>query len=208
MENTYRKWQELEEERASDLEIANNKQKRIIAEQNIMQKFLHRKVTSRLEGYYLNWNILMEVVERIAEEYGDTISLEIRNDIPRVTIKGKGIPFIAYTPDDKNTTLIQVLYASLLKIIEMKRYPFNEGDDYWTIEEGVVMRSTWDDVSEELYDANPNQQYFATEEEGCRYASLNNEPLYASWSGDDDKIQGKQCSKCNRSRLVCYCDMD
>ena len=208
MENTYRKWQELEEKRASDLEQANNLQKRIIAEQNVMQEFLHRQVTSRLEGYYLNWNILMEVVEKIADKYGDTITLEIRNNKPRVTIIGKGIPFLAYTPDDNNTTPIQLMYASLLKIIAMKKYPFNEGDDYWTIEDGVVVHSCWDDISEQLYDANPNQKYFATEEECCRYASLNNEPLYASWSGDDEKIQGKQCSKCYRSKLVCYCDMD
>lgn len=190
MENTYRKWQELQEERTSDLTQAHNRQKRIIAEQNIMQKFLHKRVTTRLEGFYLNWNILMEVVERVAQEYGDAITLEIRNNKPRVTIKGKGIPFIAYRPDDDNTTPIELLYTSLLKIIEMKRYPFNEGDDYWSIVDGDVVHSCWDDVSEEIYDDNPHRKLFDTQEQA------------------EQQNQGKKCSKCNRTNLKCYCDMD
>ena len=40
------------------------------------------------------------------------------------------------------------------------RYPFEEGDDYWTIEDGRVVWSCWDYVSEELYDRNPNQVYY------------------------------------------------
>lgn len=44
-------------------------------------------------------------------------------------------------------------------------YPFNEGDDYWTIEDGDVVRSCWDFVSEELYDENPNKKLFKTEQE-------------------------------------------
>jgi len=40
------------------------------------------------------------------------------------------------------------------------RYPFGEGDDYWTIEDGRVVWSCWDYVSEELYDRNPNQVYY------------------------------------------------
>lgn len=31
-------------------------------------------------------------------------------------------------------------------------FPFNEGDTYFTIENGEVVESVWDDVSEELYD--------------------------------------------------------
>jgi hypothetical protein len=44
-------------------------------------------------------------------------------------------------------------------------YPFNEGDDYWTIEDRDVVWSCWDSVSEELYDENPSKKLFKTEQE-------------------------------------------
>lgn len=44
-------------------------------------------------------------------------------------------------------------------------YPFNEGDDYWTIENGQVVWSCWDSVSEELYDENPDKVYYSSQEE-------------------------------------------
>jgi hypothetical protein len=46
-------------------------------------------------------------------------------------------------------------------------YPFSEGDDYYTIEDGDIVHSCWDDVSEELY--TPDRKYFATEEEAQKY---------------------------------------
>jgi hypothetical protein len=33
-----------------------------------------------------------------------------------------------------------------------KQYPFDEGDTYYTIEGGQIVESTWDFVSEEMYD--------------------------------------------------------
>lgn len=50
-----------------------------------------------------------------------------------------------------------------------KKYPFNEGDDYWAEEDGQLVWGVWDDVSEELHDENPNRKYF-TEEEAIDYA--------------------------------------
>lgn len=44
-------------------------------------------------------------------------------------------------------------------------YPFSEGDDYWTIENGEVVWSCWDEQSEEIFRENPEQKYFETEEE-------------------------------------------
>lgn len=44
-------------------------------------------------------------------------------------------------------------------------YPFEEGDTYYTIEQGEVVESCWDDVSEETHDDNPNMRYFETREE-------------------------------------------
>jgi hypothetical protein len=42
-------------------------------------------------------------------------------------------------------------------------YPFKEGDDYYTIDNGEVIWSCWDDESEKLH--TPNKKYFATEKE-------------------------------------------
>ena len=46
---------------------------------------------------------------------------------------------------------------------EIKKYPFNEGDNYWTLEDGVLECSCWDDVSEEMFDVNPNGIYYYIE---------------------------------------------
>ena len=52
----------------------------------------------------------------------------------------------------------------------MKKYPFKEGDDYYTIEDGDIVHSCWDDISEELY--TPDRKYFATEEEAQKELKL------------------------------------
>ena len=53
-----------------------------------------------------------------------------------------------------------------------KKYPFQEGDDYWTLKEstssgvyeGIFICSCWDDVSEELHDENPDTEYYTDDE--------------------------------------------
>jgi hypothetical protein len=57
---------------------------------------------------------------------------------------------------------------------EKKKYPFNEGDDYWTIEDGEVVWSCWDDVSEELYDETPDKKYYSTEEDATKALNKSN----------------------------------
>lgn len=39
-------------------------------------------------------------------------------------------------------------------------YPFDEGDIYYTIEDGVIVESVWDSVSEDLY--HPDKNYYST----------------------------------------------
>jgi len=46
---------------------------------------------------------------------------------------------------------------------EIKRYPFNAEDDYWTVEDGVLECSCWDDISEEIFEENPNRIYYYIE---------------------------------------------
>jgi hypothetical protein len=54
-----------------------------------------------------------------------------------------------------------------------KEYPFDEGDDYWTIEDNEIVWSCWDDVSEEIHAENPNQMYFDTEYKAHEYLREN-----------------------------------
>ena len=49
--------------------------------------------------------------------------------------------------------------------MKTNNYPYKEGDTYYTIEDNRVVRSCWDDMSEEMYDDNPKQEYFDTWEE-------------------------------------------
>ncbi len=67
-----------------------------------------------------------------------------------------------YFRNNPNTGHIQ---ETVRKICGIPDYPFSEGDDYWTIEDGKVVWSCWDDISEELVRENPTQEYFETEEE-------------------------------------------
>ena len=48
---------------------------------------------------------------------------------------------------------------------ECSKYPFNEGDDYYTIEGNDIVWSCWDEVSEEIHDENPGRDTFATREQ-------------------------------------------
>lgn len=47
-------------------------------------------------------------------------------------------------------------------------YPFKEGDDYYTIEDGDVIWSCWDDVSEDLHDEDPTKVYFKCKEDAFK----------------------------------------
>ena len=48
-------------------------------------------------------------------------------------------------------------------------YPFKEGDTYYTIEDGEVIKSCWDDISEELYRSNPSKRLFEKESVALMY---------------------------------------
>ena len=54
-------------------------------------------------------------------------------------------------------------------------YPFAEGDTYFTIENGEVIESVWDDVSEEMYDENKHNFYTWSRKQAERYAEMLND---------------------------------
>lgn len=47
------------------------------------------------------------------------------------------------------------------------KFPFSEGDDYYTIDGADVVWSCWDDISEELH--YEGKLYFATKEQAEAY---------------------------------------
>ena len=59
-------------------------------------------------------------------------------------------------------------YMINVKRLKAKRngvvYPFDEGDDYWAIENGKIVWSCWDYESEKLHDQNPDTKYYMTKE--------------------------------------------
>ncbi len=61
------------------------------------------------------------------------------------------------------------------KGIKENTYPFNEGDDYWTIDdnERTIRWSMWDEISEELYDENPNTPLFKSIEDAFKFLTKN-----------------------------------
>ena len=48
---------------------------------------------------------------------------------------------------------------------ELLKYPFKEGDTYYTIDGKDVVKSCWDDASEDLHDKNPTKVYYKTEKD-------------------------------------------
>lgn len=81
--------------------------------------------------------------------------------------------FIDYICRTKNYLLDEVWYTS---------YPFNEGDTYYTVAKNSkgtyeVVESTWDWVSEEIFDENPNRYMTWSRKKANDYVEKLNEGL-------------------------------
>ena len=68
----------------------------------------------------------------------------------------------------------------------MKKYPFSEGDDYYTIVGGDIVHSCWDDISEELY--TPDRKYFSSEEEARKFMAKKFYTIRTYWQMCADTI--------------------
>lgn len=57
------------------------------------------------------------------------------------------------------------------ELFSSHRFPFDEGDDYWVIEDDGTLStlSCWDDQSEIMHLQNPDRKYFSSEKEGLEY---------------------------------------
>lgn len=72
-----------------------------------------------------------------------------------------------------NSIVLYSAYRLFLWSMKTNNYPYKEGDTYYTIEDNRVVKSYWDDISEEMYDDNPEQEYFDTWEEATEQFNLN-----------------------------------
>ena len=116
------------------------------------------------EELYFNvsWDWLMPVVRKCKESvsYEDSILYHNIEDalLSRIDREDTYIAVVEYIKwyNKKNRTDDVV-------------YPFKEGDDYWTIEDGEIIWSCWDYVSEEIHDKNPNKEYFITKESAINH---------------------------------------
>ena len=105
--------------------------------------------------FHTSWDWLMPVVQKIEDYLSDNV--------------GK----VGYFDDGLVSNDIEVRYQAVVEFIKQhKTYPFNEGDDYWVVEDGDLVWGVWDDVSEEIHDESPDRIYF-TEEEAIDYARAN-----------------------------------
>lgn len=61
---------------------------------------------------------------------------------------------IGYAENETKAVLIRdvfILKNNLPNIIQLFQYPFKEGEDYYTIENNEIVKSTWDNESENLF---------------------------------------------------------
>jgi hypothetical protein len=115
--------------------------------------------------YHTSWDWLMPVIEKLnlLDDYKYTVFISSADTKIVDNITNNVIVDISckHSVDE----LIQSVYQAVVEFIKAhKKYPFNEGDDYWVEEDGDLVWGVWDDVSEELHDENPNRQYFTEEE--------------------------------------------
>lgn len=67
--------------------------------------------------------------------------------------------YFCYVEGGHTNIQIHIMKTNLDK---KPKYPFKEGETYYTLD---VIKSCWDDVSEQMHDVNPNQLYFKTRAE-------------------------------------------
>ncbi len=72
-----------------------------------------------------------------------------------------------------NSIVLYNVYRLFLWSMRTNNYPYKEGDTYYTIEDNRVVRSCWDDMSEEMYDDDPTKEYFDTWEKATEQFNLN-----------------------------------
>ena len=119
----------------------------VVSDRDNYTSELHTNVDADLK-YHTSWDWLMPVVQKCFDTQEPT----------------EGQHY--FINESLLTMDIEVVCDRVVEFIKAhKKYPFNEGDDYWYECDGMILYGgCWDDISEELHDQNPNRKYFSEDE--------------------------------------------
>lgn len=108
-----------------------------------------------------------QVTEQDLFKIINTLAIQVRDDLSE-----------HMTFSENEDTLEAV--KNIIKLAQMSNhswtFPYIEGDTYYTIEQGTIVESVWDEVSKEIYLSNANRiynygdkQYFSSLDEAVKY---------------------------------------
>ena len=125
--------------------------------------FMTMKKTLEQKAIMLGWERVVAepcAMDAITDEELETYVAHIIDDVWVSMVEF--LPKLARMSKQEVADNVRGVIDMLEKEEESRRarYPFEEGDDYWTIENGRVVWSCWDDISEQMHDENPNQVYY------------------------------------------------
>jgi len=174
MENNF-KWTDKSVLAFNQVYAGNFESKLLAHTQCSYAKYVGKKAEEKLEQFKKDWTeprdkyivVLQFNTNRIA--YGSSRGQwSVRKEFNDLRHCNN---FINYIENKKGYTLDELFYES--------GYPFQEGDDYWTIEQvklngetplrncNEVVHSCWDEESEKMFD--PNKIYFTTKKRAEEY---------------------------------------
>jgi hypothetical protein len=78
------------------------------------------------------------------------------------------------------------------------KYPFNEGDRYFTVEGKDVIESVWDDVSEEAYDET--KRYYSSLDEVLQNIDFRPDNIYRLEKPNDDSVKIEEAKQFLKSK--------
>ena len=115
----------------------------------LIAEFMEDSLDIHKMEYHISWDWLIPVVQKI-EQVNEGVPSELCN-----------LNLYSYQEE---------VYDAVVEFIKEynKQYPFQEGDDYWTIEKGRVVWSCWDDISEQIHDDNPNKAYYKSQRDAVK----------------------------------------
>ena len=170
------------------MKYITNKEGRIVRNTMTESQEKNNKIIENYMGefstgtpYHTSWDWLMSVIEKLEAECTEDGLFEFRIHADR-TIVVSSEDFCVWEEQDGGDRL-ENTYQAIIKFIKTynldlksnKTYPFNEGDDYWTIDdnERTIRWSMWDEISEELYDENPDTPLFKSIEDAFKFLTKN-----------------------------------
>lgn len=172
--------------KTNNMKYITNKEGRIVRNTMTESQEENNKIIENYMGefstgipYHTSWDWLMSVIEKLEAEWTEDGFFEFRIHADRTVIVSSQ-DFYELLHQDGGDKL-ENTYGAVIQFIEhynfnsksKKTYPFNEGDDYWTIENNEIVWSCWDEMSEEMYDKNPNTKLFTSKEKAIEFLNKN-----------------------------------